>query len=303
MRQMSERLETLQTELESLRLRLLTMQVANDVAPPRSCEREGEVVFLAEVKSPQARALAHAREVAKAASCAALPSLLSRGTALGLNDEDIATALEFLQNRAPLCIHVSEQTVNLLATQSHYKCYHEVHGKNGGRDSVENWLYNNSYLDVAACEKLKYGALNVSNCAAGVLPASVCRYGPCWLELKDSLRCRVTLHYGDSLGQRGTSAIGTPESLAHVLSSHSDDELQSIVHVAKGGTAQVHPRKYTEVHFHGPLLLERDVQAVHVPTTVTALDAALKLMEERGIAVKRFKPLQGVQRGSVEDDY
>lgn len=302
MRHMGERLESLQIELESLRLRLLTMQVAN---VPQQCIKQNEVVFLAEVGSPQAQALAHARQVAKQASRTALPSLLLRGTELGLTGREIATAIDFLRHRAPLCIHVSEPTLHLLASESNYKCYHEIHGKNAGRDSVENIMYNDAYLGSQAQEKIKYGCLNTVNSPHGVQSASVCRYGVCWLEMKDSLRCRVTLHYGDSLGQRGTSAIGTFENLAHILGSHSDSELKSIVHVSQGGTDFISPKRYVEAHYHGPLILDRDVYAIHVPTTATtALEAALLQLEARGIKVKRFKPAGPLENaGPVEGDY
>ena len=92
------------------------------------------------LKDCHQRALTHARSVASAASQPALTRLLARAKALGLSAGDIYTALGYIQQKAPLLIHIQPRSLTLLASDTHYKNRGEISGFSG-RENNESCLY------------------------------------------------------------------------------------------------------------------------------------------------------------------
>lgn len=123
------------------------------------------------------------------------------------------------------------------------------------------------------------------------------------LEMKHEVRSRATFFHGDSLSghKSGPNFLGTPEHFAHILDRFTDEEFVSAAAVARGVTlgtlSGMHPVQsaipsmYTETHYHGPLVLDRDVEAVRVPSSLrsdASMTAALQKFAARRIEVKYF---------------
>ena len=243
--------------------------------------RERAKAAITQLADCQRFALAYAAQVASAASTKALPRLLGRAKALGLDASDIHAALDYIRHKAPLLIHVNEISLEQLSRESHYKNRREFGGFDNQRASVENQLYLGCYHDVSPPYLIKYGCLNCMNCASGVAPAVP--YGSCFLELSPEVRHRCTFHFGDTYSTLRT--VGTPECFAHVLEMFPENEIMSVAAVASGRAAHCHPREYTECHIHGAIVIDRDICAVHAPRNCRMHAANF---QARGIECKFF---------------
>lgn len=184
----------------------------------------------------QRRALAQVRAQATASHQAAYDNVLERFQALGYEDKELQAVLSWVQDLAPVIIHVHLDTVGrFLESDEYYRSQFEtktscgaLDDDNGIRIRWERDLFGDAYEDATPFERCKYGALNVTNDFEGC--KSACQYGDSYLVLKD-VRLRCTFASTDSGGIEG-SRLAVLDKYAHVLAEYADDEITGLVEVA-----------------------------------------------------------------------
>eukprot|EP01083_Nonionella_stella_P111763 328072_1 len=210
------------------------------------------------------------KESAKS-SAPLLHKIKRQGNANARNGKEIYDKLlQFMAEQVPLIIHLkAANLIPLLLKDTRYKNLFEV-GTGGGctnkdtRSRYENVMFPNIYQKgVSSKEKPKYGCLNVGLKPDGCSKAR--SYGTSFFTLRnETVRWRVSYTNQDSFCANGN--LATLRDCKHLLHALSDDELKELCDTAiqgkKGGCRQ---GKYREIQIHGPLLLKRDIQSLHVP--------------------------------------
>lgn len=120
----------------------------------------------------QEKALEFAKKAAKQQSEEAMARVLARAEHLGLDKVETPVLLLYVRLRAPLIIHVSGETLKLLANDTHYRSGHENGKYKSGckiaRSSAESSMYGGFYNSTTEpFEMLKYGVLNIMNSPSG----------------------------------------------------------------------------------------------------------------------------------------
>ncbi|CAJ1445323.1 unnamed protein product [Effrenium voratum] len=184
----------------------------------------------------QRRAVAQVRAQATASHEAAYPRVLEKFSQLGYTDKELQAVLNWVQDLAPVIIHVNLDSVGrFLESDDYYRSQFETKTSNGALDDGnltrigwENDLFGDAYDDAKPFERCKYGALNVTNDFEGC--KSALQYGDSYLVLKD-VRLRCTFAPEDSGGIEG-SRLAVLDKYAHVLEEYDDQEIQGLVEVA-----------------------------------------------------------------------
>eukprot|EP00434_Breviolum_minutum_P014856 symbB.v1.2.013096.t1/scaffold919.1/size152209/8 len=184
----------------------------------------------------QRRALAQVRAQATSLHKAAYPRVLKRFDQLGYKDMELQAVLNWVQDLAPVIIHVQIDTVGrFLESDEYYRNQFETKTSNGALDDGnhirigwEEALFGDAYDAATPFERCKYGALNVTNDFEGV--KSAIQYGDSYLVLKD-VRLRCSFAATDSGGIEG-SRLAVLDKYAHVLEEYDDHEIRSLVEVA-----------------------------------------------------------------------
>eukprot|EP00929_Paragymnodinium_shiwhaense_P071319 TRINITY_DN36274_c0_g1_i1.p1 TRINITY_DN36274_c0_g1~~TRINITY_DN36274_c0_g1_i1.p1 ORF type:complete len:2107 (+),score=430.46 TRINITY_DN36274_c0_g1_i1:138-6458(+) len=165
-----------------------------------------------------------------------LPVVRKRFDDLGYGEQDLQAVLTWVQDLAPVIIHISIDTVGpFLEMDEFYRNQFETQSSKGyidpGNQTRVEWerdLFGGHYDDAKPFERCKYGVLNVMNDYMGVRSAT--QYGDSYLVLKD-VRLRLTFAAEDSGGIAG-SKLGVLDKYAHVLNDYEDHEIHSLVTVA-----------------------------------------------------------------------
>ncbi|CAL1145553.1 unnamed protein product, partial [Cladocopium goreaui] len=184
----------------------------------------------------QRRALALVRAQATYLHQAAYPRVLERFQKMGYTDKELQAVLSWVQDLAPVIIHVQLDTVGrFLESDEFYRSQFETKTSNGALDDGNNirigWeedLFGDAYHDATPFERCKYGALNVTNDFEGC--RSALQYGDSYLVLKD-VRLRCSFAATDSGGIEG-SRLAVLDKYAHVLEEYHEHEIQGILDVA-----------------------------------------------------------------------
>jgi hypothetical protein len=218
---------------------------------------------------PAARAMRNVRDETHTFHTAALSHLAKRAQSLGFTSADMNTTLKWIQNKAPIIIHVDLVEIGaLLAKDTHYRNQFETQTSNGclDNDLRTEWeanLFGHAYVDAIPFQRCKYGVINITNDPDGVQQAR--SYGKCYFELR-GVRNRTTLAPSDS-AELPISNVGTLDRCAHVLDEFSDEDLKAVVTVATQRTSHVSSKiadSYREVQIHGEVRLSRDIQRIVV---------------------------------------
>ncbi|CAE7615012.1 Caskin1 [Symbiodinium natans] len=214
--------------------------------------------------SCQRRALAQIRAHAAASHEEAEPRVLERFQKMGFSDKELQAVLSWIQDLAPVIIHVNIDTVGrFLESDEYYRSQFETKTSYGaideGNQTRVTWerdLFGDAYDDAKPFERCKYGALNAtwSDGRAGILNTSAlaepvgpvtndfegCKpalqYGDSYLVLKD-VRLRCTFAPEDSGGISG-SRLAVLDKYAHVLEEYEDEEIRKLVDVATAPPAR-----------------------------------------------------------------
>eukprot|EP00439_Symbiodinium_sp_Y106_P033374 s3604_g4.t1 len=197
---------------------------------------ETEMQAIAGLESCQRKALYTVRAQATRLHDEALPKLRERFTKLGHGDEMLGTVLDWIQDLAPVVVHLHLDRVGaFMEIDEYYRNQFETKTSCGALDpenrTRQNWereLFGGAYDDAKPFDRCKYGALSVMNDYRGVTSAR--QYGDSYLVLKD-VRLRCTFASTDSGGIQG-SRLAVLDKYAHVLNEYNDNELQGVILVA-----------------------------------------------------------------------
>ncbi|CAE7205062.1 ANK2 [Symbiodinium sp. CCMP2456] len=192
--------------------------------------------------SCQRRALAQVRAHATASHEDAEKRVLARFEEMGFSDKELQAVLSWIQDLAPVIIHVNIDTVGrFLESDEYYRSQFETKTSYGAIDegnqtriAWERDLFGDAYDDAKPFERCKYGALNVTNDFEGCKPAF--QYGDSYLVLKD-VRLRCTFAPEDSGGISG-SRLAVLDKYAHVLEEYEEEEIRKLVDVATAPPAR-----------------------------------------------------------------
>jgi hypothetical protein len=113
----------------------------------------------------------------------------------------------------------------------------------GGRWSWESRIFGAAYDDAPAAERPAYGSLNFRRRTAGGSP----RFGSSHLRLRPDTLARTTFCYPDSYTEPDHFGVAAAMSLIELAEADDPDDLLD---------------DYIEAQVHGPVRLDRDVEAV-----------------------------------------
>lgn len=113
----------------------------------------------------------------------------------------------------------------------------------GGRWSWESRIFGAAYDDAPAAERPTYGSLNFRRRTAGGSP----RFGSSHLRLRPDTLARTTFCYPDSYTEPDDFGVAAAMSLIELAEADDPDDLLD---------------DYIEAQVHGPVRLDRDVEAV-----------------------------------------
>ncbi|CAK9002401.1 Hypothetical protein (Fragment) [Durusdinium trenchii] len=193
---------------------------------------ETEMQAIARLESCQRKALYTVRAQATKLHDDALPRLRERFQRLGYGDDMLGTVLDWIQDLAPVVVHVHLDRVGaFLEVDEFYRNQFEtktscgaLDPENRTRQNWENVLFGGAYDGAKPFDRPKYGALSVMNDYRGVISAR--QYGDSYLVLKD-VRLRCTFAGTDS-GGISSSRLAVLDKYAHVLSEYQDHELHGL---------------------------------------------------------------------------
>jgi len=137
-----------------------------------------------------------------------------------------------------------------MARDGIYRSQFETGTSNGGltahpggdRWSWESRIFGGAYDHVPAAERPKYGSLNYRRRGTGGSP----RFGSAHLRLTSSALARTTFCYPDSVFEPTKFGVADRMSLVQLAETDDKDPLDD----------------YIEAQVHGPLFLDRDVEAL-----------------------------------------
>ncbi|CAJ1386191.1 unnamed protein product [Effrenium voratum] len=202
---------------------------------------ESEMRAVERLTDCQRKALAGVRAQCTETHEQHLPKVRERFEKLGFKERELDTTLGWIQDMAPICIHVGlDRMGHFMESDEFYRNQFETKTSCGALDpenrTRQNWekeLFGGAYDNAKGFDRCKYGALNVMNDYRGVVKAR--QYGDSYLVLKD-VRLRTTMCSTDSGGMRA-NRLGVLDKYAHVLAEYNDRELQGLVEVAMSATA------------------------------------------------------------------
>lgn len=182
--------------------------------------------------------------------------------------EDFDKILHYIQNNVIIIIHVNlDKVLEYLVEDDHYRNMFEVN-KSGGslntslRVDWENNLFKNIYNNADPSERVKYGALNLTNSSTAI--KCCISYGDSFLVLKKEINERSTFVLGDSsCGQMHLATFKYCEILLALIPESLLDNVIDIVLGTKK-TLPYDNREYIEVQIHGPLRLNHDIEVLVV---------------------------------------
>lgn len=246
-----------------------------------SSRRTTDHTFLKDVirqslKPCQYQAIKYVERQAQILHEESVTNLLKRTKSLGFTEQDLHQCLDYIQNDAPIIIHLHQSTLSLLNHDTHYRNMFETRTSGGNRDfaSRRNWekvMFGGFYSGCGPFDRPKYGCLNITGDIMGDTVAKT--YGSMYLVLAPNVRYRATLYNEDSsaFGQdmKHNRSLATCEKYAHILDQYNDDDLRIALNMSKSSSLlQGIPSPlstYKEVQIHGPICLATDIQALSVP--------------------------------------
>lgn len=214
----------------------------------------------------QDNAIKYAEKKSKIISKNVYLMILAKFKFLGYTEDNLRDTIKYIQLKVPVVIHLNlDKTLQYLCNDTEYRNQFETQTSGGilsseSRLQWEKVLFNGIYDKSEGHDKVKYGALNITN-SNGI--KSCYSYGDSYLILKDDIKKRITFVHGDSSGQ--DLHIVTYEYPVPILSFLSDGELKDVIDIAIGrkDSAQSH-MYYIEAQIHGPIRLNKDIEKLMV---------------------------------------
>lgn len=186
----------------------------------------------------------------------------------GLGENEFLKAIEYIQNHAQVVIHVNlERNLGHYINDDNYRNLFEVLMGGGCTDrsiraTWEDKLFNNIYNKAEPIERVKYGAINLTNSPQGI--QSCYGYGDSFFILKNKIKERTTFVLGDS--SKMEMHLGTFKYCTILLTLIPDsllDNLTKIITNQEEFLPYGH-HEYIEVQIHGPLRFGEDVEMLVV---------------------------------------
>ena len=213
----------------------------------------------------QEKALEYSRKKARIIVRNMHLTTLARFRTLGYTEDDLTRVGDYIRRKMQIVIHVNlDKVLDHWCRDPHYRNQFET-GTSGGalsrelRTVWEDTLFGKIYHDAQGPERVKYGALNITNDVAGV--RSCHGYGDSYLVLRNEVKDRSTFVYGDSCRQ--DLHLATFRDCEHILYYYDDETLAKVVRVATGQEPGIVDRSiYTELQVHGPVRLVEDVEVL-----------------------------------------
>lgn len=186
----------------------------------------------------------------------------------GLNEKDYVKTIDFLQNNVQIIIHVNlENNLQHYINDDYYRNLFEVNKSGGSNDKIirtswENKLFNNIYENSEPFEKVKYGAINLTNSPLGV--DQCYSYGNSFFVLKNKLKDRCTFVLGDS--SKMEWHLGTFKYCEILLALMPDQLLDKLIKIVNYEEKYLYYGyyEYIEIQIHGPLSLNQDIEMLVV---------------------------------------
>jgi len=187
----------------------------------------------------------------------------------GLTDKHYVDVINYVQNKAPLIIHVNlDRVLEFFCKDDYYRNQFETNISGGAlsnpsRVQWEDNLFQRIYHDAQPFERVKYGTINMTNDPNGV---NACYgYGDSYLLLKDHMRQITTFVFGDSAQQ--DIHMATFQHFNSILYYINDKLLDDVVKIASGEVSHmsaINCTPYIEAQIHGAIRFDRDVEGLYV---------------------------------------
>jgi len=210
--------------------------------------------------------------------------LLEKIIELGHNLEDYNILMEYVQNLDVIMFMplFSKDLYVEFNKDCRIKNLFEVNTGRGGTDqktraSWETTMFNGFYDNAEPHERVKYGSLNIDSNPDGVM--STVAYGDAFIVLKQEVKYRITLVYGDSSGISYHLHIATPKYLTNILNYIPTTVLDAAIRVAKGQTIEYASYQYIEAQIHGELRMDRDVAKLIIKRSLYVSDKGQAVVE------------------------
>lgn len=223
-----------------------------------------KVIQLSKLSKIQEKAVLIFKRKSKANSKGMKLLALDKFTKLGYSKEDFKNAIEFIKNRSQIVIHVKLDVIHqFLINDTHYRNQFETKTSSGAlselsRKDWEKNLFGNVYDSAAAFERVKYGAINITNDPKGVQCAY--GYGNCYFVLKDSVKERTSFVHGDSASKE--MHMCSFDDYTQILYYIDDHLLNEVVKIANNKIPHSNYvySPYIEMQIHGPVELNSDIE-------------------------------------------
>ena len=197
----------------------------------------------------------------------AKPRLVKRIRDLGYTLKDIEAVHHYIENYAPIIVHIhASRYMGLFVKDTHYRNQFETNTSSGSLSSTarigwEDRMFTNRYHKANKFERVKYGAINLTNDPKGI--QCCVGYGNSYFMLKESVRKRCTFTDMDS--SSASSKIGVFKFGLHVIEGLSDPEMKAVIEGAKAMEVSSNVvATYKEIQIHGPLDLSQDIERLYV---------------------------------------
>lgn len=217
----------------------------------------------------QKKALAYSLKKSKLFSKNVYPQLFEKFINLNYTEKELENTINYVKNHVSITINVNlVKSLQYLCNDTHYRNLFETNISGGstsipGRSAWEDTLFNKIYnTSTAHYERVKYGAINITNNPKGITACT--GYGKSYFLLKDTCKKRTTFVFGDSSKQ--DIHIATFRHFNSVLYYINNNLLREIVQIAnkKCEYSTLNYSPYIEAQIHGPVQLNRDIEALFV---------------------------------------
>jgi hypothetical protein len=196
--------------------------------------------------------------------------------------------------------------IDAFITDNHYRNQFETKTTGGNpsavpggwRDNAERELFDGGYHHHAldGFERPRYGSLSLNR--EQNPQGAVSQYGDCYFLLKNSIKERVTLSPGAS---KKADHVGTIRNFEHVLLATTDDaDVAALMNTALGRKGDKY-YLYFEAQVHGPLELDKDVEAMAVDVEYrgTPYEAQLRQLAAKWGFVMKWRGAGGTLSDDV----
>ena len=192
----------------------------------------------------------------------------NRFTKLGYNESDLLGVIDYLKNNVDITININlDKILTFILQDDKYKNLFETNTSGGNkvhsiRAVWEDKLFNNIYKDATSTERVKYGALNVTNSKNGI---SCCRgYGDSFFILKKDVRKRTSFVIGDSSKQ--DVHMLNFNNCSFLFNLLDESILKEMINIANKNitNSNLLYGEYIECQIHGDLRFGSDIELLVV---------------------------------------